>query len=200
MIPTTRTKMMNVHLYFLKLFGCMICEAKANGYDVPIDISPFSTAIMSGRPHSEVYLQFGKYDDGVGRSDLKCWTTKWGVLAGWLYKLVPIAVSVMFAQADGWDPVRLQHQSHSWHLFFSPLRRDNLGRDFVPCTSVPFTCLQISTQCADLYPSVRMLDTNEEPRRPVVSGERPGLKLVGHLIDRAGMVTLRLGSCAAGRR
>ena len=106
-------------------------------------------------------LQFGKYDDGVGRSDLKCWTTKWGVLAGWLYKLVPIAVSVMFAQADGWD---------------------------------------ISTQCADLYPSVRMLDTNEEPRRPVVSGERPGLKLVGHLIDRAGMVTLRLGSCAAGRR
>jgi hypothetical protein len=60
---------------------------------------------MSGRPHPEVYLQFGKYDHGVGRSDLKCWTTKWGVLAGWLYKLEPIAVSVMFAHADGWDPV-----------------------------------------------------------------------------------------------
>jgi hypothetical protein len=29
---------MNVHLYFLKLFGCMVCEAKANGYDVPVDI------------------------------------------------------------------------------------------------------------------------------------------------------------------
>jgi hypothetical protein len=101
----TRKEMKNVHLYFLKLFGCMICEAKANGYDLPIDIAPFSTAIMSGRPHSEVYLQFGKYDDGVGRSNLKCWSTKWGVLAGWLYKLEPIAVSVMFAQASRWDPV-----------------------------------------------------------------------------------------------
>src|SRR5262249_51284936 len=48
--------MTNVHLYFLKLFGCMLCEAKANGYDLPIDIAPFSQAIMSGRVHAEVHL------------------------------------------------------------------------------------------------------------------------------------------------
>jgi hypothetical protein len=49
----TRRQMINVHLFFLKLFGCMLCEAKASGYDVPIDIVPFSEAIMTSRPHSE---------------------------------------------------------------------------------------------------------------------------------------------------
>ena len=43
----TRLQMINVHLFFLKLFGCMLCEAKANGYDVPIDIALFSQAIAS---------------------------------------------------------------------------------------------------------------------------------------------------------
>jgi hypothetical protein len=45
---------------------------------------------------------------------------------------------------------------------------------------------------------------NEEPRRPVVSGERPGLWYsvrgdppLGHLIDSAGMVILRLKSFAS---
>ena len=103
--------MKNVHLYFLKLFGCMLCEAKANGYEVPIDIAPFSTAIMSGNPHREVYLQFGKCDGTVGRSNLRCWTTEKGsVLAGWLYELDTIAVSVMFAQAGRWD-----RTPNAWH-------------------------------------------------------------------------------------
>jgi hypothetical protein len=55
----TKAKMTNVHLFFAKLFGCMLAEAKANGYDVPIEIDPFSQAITSGRPHPEVHLQFG---------------------------------------------------------------------------------------------------------------------------------------------
>ena len=46
-----RRQMINVHLFFLKLFGCMLCEARANGYEVPIDIEPFSKAIMSNSPH-----------------------------------------------------------------------------------------------------------------------------------------------------
>ena len=95
---STRREMKNVHLFFLKLFGCMICEAKANGHEVPIDIAPFSNAIMSGQPHPEVYLQFGKCDGMLGRSNLHCWTTDRGsVLAGWLYELDNIAVSIMFA-------------------------------------------------------------------------------------------------------
>ncbi len=101
----TRRDMINVHLFFLKLFGCMLCEAKVNGYDVPIDIAPLSQAIMSGRPHPEVHLQFGKCDGTIGRSNLHCWKTEHGsVLAGWLYELDNIAVSVLFAQADRWEP------------------------------------------------------------------------------------------------
>jgi hypothetical protein len=107
----TRKQMTNVHLFFLKLFGCMLCEAKANGHEVPIDIAPFSQAIMTGRPHPEVHLQFGKCDGNVGRSNLHCWTTGHGsVLAGWLYELDAIAISVLFAQANRWE-----HRVDLWH-------------------------------------------------------------------------------------
>jgi hypothetical protein len=107
----TRREMMNVHLFFLKLFGCMLCEAKANGHEVPIDIAQFSQAIMTGRAHLEVYLQFGKWDDSVGRSDLHCWTVQNGsVLAAWLYELDTIAISVFFAQAERWE-----HRTDLWH-------------------------------------------------------------------------------------
>jgi hypothetical protein len=58
--------MKHVHLFFLKLFGCMICEAKANGHGIPINVKPFSDAIMLNRPHPEVYLQFGKCDGAIG--------------------------------------------------------------------------------------------------------------------------------------
>ena len=97
--------------FFLKLFGCMLCEAKANGHDVPIDIAPFSQGIMTDRPHPEVHLQFGKCDGTVGRSNLHCWKTEHGsVLAGWLYELDSIAVSVLFAQAGRWE-----HRADLWH-------------------------------------------------------------------------------------
>jgi hypothetical protein len=107
----TRRQMINVHLFFLKLFGCMLCEAKASGHDVPIDIGPFSEAIMTGHPHPEVHLQFGKCDGTVGRSNLHCWRTEHdSVLAGWLYEIDKIAVSVLFAQAGRWE-----HRPDLWH-------------------------------------------------------------------------------------
>jgi hypothetical protein len=107
----TRREMKGVHLFFLKLFGCMLSEVKANGHEVPIDIVPFSQAIMSGRAHPEVHLQFGRCDGTVGRSNLHCWTTQHGsVLAGWLYELDTIAVSVLFAQAERWE-----HRTDLWH-------------------------------------------------------------------------------------
>lgn len=107
----TRRQMIDVHLFFLKLFGCMLCEAQANGHKVPIDIAPFSEAIMTGRPHPEVHLQFGKCDGTVGHSNLHCWTAEHGgVLAGWLYQLDSIAISVVFAQAKKWE-----HRANFWH-------------------------------------------------------------------------------------
>jgi hypothetical protein len=107
----TRRQMINVHLYFLKLFGCMLCESKANGFKVPIDITPFSEAIMSGRPHPEVHLQFGKYDGMMGRSNLHCSTApNGGVLAAWLYELKTLAVSVIYVQAD-----KFEDRTDIWH-------------------------------------------------------------------------------------
>jgi hypothetical protein len=108
----TKREMIAVHLYFLKLFGCMIAEAKANGHDVPIDLDAFSSAIMSGRPHLEVHLQFGRNDGAVGRSDLHCYRTDSGgaVLGGWLYQLYTIAVSVLYVQAG-----RFEERRDIWH-------------------------------------------------------------------------------------
>ena len=108
----TRRKMKNVHLFFLKLSGCMLCEAKANGHEVPIDIAPFSEAIMSGRAHPEVHLQFGRCDGTIGRSNLHLWTSQphGSILAAWLYQLDTIAVSVHFIQAG-----RFEHRPDLWH-------------------------------------------------------------------------------------
>lgn len=112
---STKREMINVHLFFLKLTGCMIAEAKANGHDVPISLDPFSDAIMSGRPHAEVHLQFGRHDGGIGRSDLHVWKTDPGgsILGGWLYQLDTIAVSVIYAQAGGIFGIRIRGQAAS---------------------------------------------------------------------------------------
>lgn len=123
----TRRHMIDVHLFFLKLFGCMLCEAKVNGHDVSIDIAPFSKAIMGSRPHSEVYLQFGMCDGTVGRTDLHCWTANHGgAFAGWLYQLDSIAVSVIFVQAGHW-----QRRTDLWHPFSPSSSRRFLIADFM---------------------------------------------------------------------
>lgn len=108
----TKREMTNVHLFFVKLFGCMIAEAKANGHDVPIDLDAFSEAIMSGRPHREVHLQFGKHDGLIGRSNLECakYEPRDSIIACWLYELDTIAVSVIYVQ-DG----RFEHRPELWH-------------------------------------------------------------------------------------
>jgi len=67
---------------------------------------------MKGHVHPEVYLQFGKCDGTVGRSDLHCESNERGdVIAYWLYELGNIAVSVMFANSAG----RWQNLSRAWH-------------------------------------------------------------------------------------
>lgn len=48
----TRAAALNVHLYFVKLFGCLIVEG-----NVPIDLKPFSYALLNRQPHSELCLQ-----------------------------------------------------------------------------------------------------------------------------------------------
>lgn len=107
----THRQMIDVQLFFLKLFGCMLEEAKANGYAVPIDIAAFSKAIMTGTPHAEVHLQVGTGDGTIGRSNLYCWKTdKDSVMGGWLYQLDRIAVAVLYAQQGSWE-----RRNDIWH-------------------------------------------------------------------------------------
>jgi hypothetical protein len=51
----TRAKMLAVHLFFVKLLGCELADVD----ECPFDLTPLSDAILSGRAHPSLYLQFG---------------------------------------------------------------------------------------------------------------------------------------------
>lgn len=107
----THRQMVYVHLFFVKLFGCMLTEARLNGHEIPIDVALFSEAILNNRPHPDVHLQFAKYDGLIGRSDLHCWKSEQGdVLATWLYQLDSFAICVVFAKTSRWE-----HRHDLWH-------------------------------------------------------------------------------------
>ncbi len=52
--------MLHVHLFFVKLFGCLATETA-----LPIDISSFSNAILNNTAHPKVYLAISPYTDNV---------------------------------------------------------------------------------------------------------------------------------------
>lgn len=118
----TKRQMLHVHLYFLKLFGCMVVEGQ-----VPLDITIFANSIMNEKAHPCVYLEFGpsmSYDGKgvVGRSDLEALKNDYNecVFAVWLYQLAHLTVNVMFAASNvGWDKGRL---SRTWHPKFGTKR------------------------------------------------------------------------------
>jgi hypothetical protein len=102
-------EMLNVHLFFLKLFGGMICEA-AGG--LAIDIAPFARSIMGSSFHREVYLQFGKGDGTVGILPAKALTMPGGhVIFLWMYRIGPVVVNVIYAQeGEYWENL-----DKTWH-------------------------------------------------------------------------------------
>jgi hypothetical protein len=55
-----RKSMLNVHLYFVKLFGCIIAENS-----LPIDIHEFSQAILSASAHPKVHLAISPLTYGL---------------------------------------------------------------------------------------------------------------------------------------
>lgn len=57
--------MLNVHLYFLKLFGCHAVQ-----YNVPLPVPTFSVAIIGGHPHPNVYLDFVAIPSNAGRAEV----------------------------------------------------------------------------------------------------------------------------------
>ncbi|NOY73800.1 MAG: hypothetical protein GXP14_15790 [Gammaproteobacteria bacterium] len=95
---TVEISMLNVHQYFLKVFGCIIQE-----HDVPIPIKKFSRSIMQNKAHPEVYIGFG-YRRKVQKKNLIMLTpiesiTTSGVVhfASWQYWVRNVFVDVIYS-------------------------------------------------------------------------------------------------------
>jgi hypothetical protein len=101
----TRRAMRHVHLYLVKLFGCMIGE----GSVTQIDIAPFAHAILNDRIHPNVYAAFGPAPRGevedkviASGSDLEMVVLDNGRCAygAWIHHVGRLWVRVMYAM-DG---------------------------------------------------------------------------------------------------
>jgi hypothetical protein len=110
--------MRNVHLYFVKAFGCLVIEG-----GIALDISSFSQAILEGRPHPNLYIRFGRSPDMpvvvAGGSDVHADLVDGQVVAAsWLYQVGDLTVNVMYA-AEG-EP--RQGLELAWHPKFGSKR------------------------------------------------------------------------------
>jgi hypothetical protein len=109
---SVRHSMLHVHLFFLKLFGCLIVE-----HSIPLDISEFSSAIMGDTPHPKVHLAFwtGLHDDSrkhVGRTPVQTAALNGCIVyAGWFYIVDRVAVNVIYAEPTE----RREGLLWSWH-------------------------------------------------------------------------------------
>lgn len=109
---SVKTSMLYIHLFFLKLFGCQIAE-----HNVPINLKPFSEAILQNKAHPHIYLSIlppvYKGLRSIGASDVTA--TKSGeeiICAVWYYFLDRFTVRVTYAKqaefrkglANSWHP------------------------------------------------------------------------------------------------
>ena len=89
--------MLNVHLYFVKHFGCLILEG-----NLPIDIASFSDAIMEEKAHPYLYLAFGSSPEPpmktVGRSDVEIANLDGrSAFASCFYYVADLTVNIMYS-------------------------------------------------------------------------------------------------------
>ena len=107
-----RPGLLGVHLYFIKLFGCLILDAQ-----VPIDTRPLANSILKRVPHPSVYLSFlavtsRKFQDQAMVTPVEI-TTKKGTLssAQWFYFVGRIGVHIILA-----PQIHLRSDKvHFWH-------------------------------------------------------------------------------------
>jgi hypothetical protein len=113
----TSRMLLNVHLYFVKLFGCHVA-----GNNIPIDLSAFSDSIMNSKAHAKVYLNFGcgrvfAGQPMTGMSDMWLAVAPAGAFspfATWFYDVEGIWINVMFAD----EGQRRQGLVGAWHPRF----------------------------------------------------------------------------------
>ena len=112
--PTeTRRAAFHVHLYFVKLFGCKLVED-----DVPLDLSRFSRALLTGKAHPEVCVAIALPPSGTDQimfydSEVGAMRNQEGSFHGaiWMYVARPVAVKVGWIKAGA--PLHLP--GHPWH-------------------------------------------------------------------------------------
>lgn len=104
----------SLQLYFVKLFGCRLIEE-----NVPIDIKPFSNALLNATPLSTIYLGFAFLPDGSGKK-IAGVTPIQGIDIGgviryatWLYSVGDLSVFVTYStlpkltkSVHWWRPTR----------------------------------------------------------------------------------------------
>jgi hypothetical protein len=94
----TKKELLNVHLYFVKLFGCHITE-----HSIPIDIAPFSKAILTNSAHGNVFLAFGNSVNVTNRkiagmTPIQAIEKNGSpVFAAWFYIVGNVAIEILFA-------------------------------------------------------------------------------------------------------
>lgn len=116
----TRRFMRDVHLYIVKLFGCMVMDGDVHS----IDIKTFADAIRRNRLHPNIYAAFGPAPGGTekviaGASNLEVATLNGRcAYAVWIHHVGNLWVRVMFA-AHG---EKRQGLVGAWHPRFGHRR------------------------------------------------------------------------------
>lgn len=116
----TRHAMRDVHLYIVKLFGCLIMDGNVSS----IDIKAFADAILNDRSHPNVYIAFGPAPKDVNKaiasaSKLEVFTLDGRcTYAVWIHHVGDLWVRVMFAV----DSERREGLKDAWHPRFGHKR------------------------------------------------------------------------------
>ncbi|MGZ8160674.1 MAG: hypothetical protein ACXWT1_13030 [Methylobacter sp.] len=110
---STNKSMLDVHLFFVKLFGCAIFEHNISS----MDITGFSEAIMNQKPHPLVYLAISPSPNvgirkHVGRSNLEMESINGKCMyATWFYIIDSLLVNIIYAEPTE----RRKGLDHAWH-------------------------------------------------------------------------------------
>lgn len=112
----------DMHLYFVKIFGCLIAE-----HDIPIDIAPLATSLLNRIPHKNIHIGFGSLTTSLNN---KCMTvtdlnavclqragfTEKVVFGAWMYTIGNIGINIIFNEVANNDEVL----ADSWHPSIAP--------------------------------------------------------------------------------
>lgn len=104
----------NFHLYFLKLFGCLLVESK--NYKIA---NEFAISIRTKDPHNDVFIFFVKTADFIGQScvgisdlDVIYFDGSNLIRASWVYMIGELSLRIVYLHPDhshlepirGWNP------------------------------------------------------------------------------------------------